>query len=214
MTDTFVTKPRRGRPPKNHDSGIDVRELLIRSGIEMFTEKGYMTSDINGILKTVGIPKGSFYYYFKSKEQFGLEIMRHYDSYFSHLLDKYLSDPASPPLTRLVRFYQSAKSGMEKYDWQRGCLVGNLGQEVTNLPDGYGGVLNTIISGWQKKVEVCLLQAQALNDISASVDCRLMAVFFWMGWEGAVMQAKLARNGEPLDIFITIFINELIKNKA
>ncbi|WP_328585675.1 TetR family transcriptional regulator C-terminal domain-containing protein [Morganella psychrotolerans] len=63
-------------------------------------------------------------------------------------------------------------------------------------------------------MEVCLSQAQALNDISALVDCRLMAVFFWMGWEGAVMQAKLARNGEPLDIFITIFINELIKNKA
>lgn len=79
---SVITKPKRGRPPKNHDAGADVKKMLIRSGMEMFTEKGYMTSDINGILKKVGVPKGSFYYYFDSKEQFGLEIMRNYDSYF------------------------------------------------------------------------------------------------------------------------------------
>ncbi|WP_328585519.1 TetR/AcrR family transcriptional regulator [Morganella psychrotolerans] len=177
----------------------------------MFTEKGYMTSDINGILKKVGVPKGSFYYYFESKEQFGLEIMHSYDNYFSHLLDKCLCDPELPPLARIEKFYQSAKAGMEKYNWLRGCLVGNLGQEVANLPDGYGEILNTIISGWQKKVEICLLDAQAMNTIPAGTDCRLMAAFFWMGWEGAVMRAKLTRNSEPLDLFISVFINKIIK---
>ncbi|OBU12228.1 TetR/AcrR family transcriptional regulator [Morganella psychrotolerans] len=208
---TLTTKPKRGRPPKNHDAGVDVKRLLIRSGVEMFTEKGYMTSDINGILKKVGVPKGSFYYYFESKEQFGLEIMHSYDNYFSHLLDKCLCDPELPPLARIEKFYQSAKAGMEKYNWLRGCLVGNLGQEVANLPDGYGEILNTIISGWQKKVEICLSEAQAMNTIPAGTDCRLMAAFFWMGWEGAVMRAKLTRNSDPLDLFISVFINKIIK---
>lgn len=65
---TVTTKPKPERPPKNHDARVDVKKLLIRSGIEMFTKQGYMTSEINSILKKVGIPKGSFYYYFENKE--------------------------------------------------------------------------------------------------------------------------------------------------
>ncbi|MGV2296363.1 TetR family transcriptional regulator [Morganella morganii] len=146
-----IIKPKRGRPPKNHDAGADVKKMLIRSGMEMFTEKGYMTSDINGILKKVGVPKGSFYYYFDSKEQFGLEIMRNYDSYFSRLLDKCLSDTTLPPPERLRLFYRTAKAGMEKYHWQRGCLVGNLGQEVASLPAGYCEKPEKIFAGGKKK---------------------------------------------------------------
>ncbi len=209
-----IIKPKRGRPPKNHDAGADVKKMLIRSGMEMFTEKGYMTSDINGILKKVGVPKGSFYYYFDSKEQFGLEIMRNYDSYFSRLLDKCLSDTTLPPPERLRLFYRTAKAGMEKYHWQRGCLVGNLGQEVASLPAGYCEILDNIITGWQKKVEICLLEAQKQQLIPGKTDCRQMAAFFWTGWEGAVMRAKLTRNSEPLDLFITVFMTQILADKT
>lgn len=147
----IMTKPKRGRPPKNHDAGTDVKEILIRSGTEVFTETGYMTSDISGILAKAGVPKGSFYYYFGSKENFGLKVIRHYDDCFSHLLDKCLSDTTLPPPERLLTFCSITKSGMEKYHWQRGCLIGNLGQEVISLPAGYCELLNDIITGWQKK---------------------------------------------------------------
>lgn len=206
----IMTKPKRGRSPKNHDAGTDVKEILIRSGTEVFTETGYMTSDISRILTKAGIPKGSFYYYFGSKENFGVKVIRHYDRCFSHLLDKCLSDTTLPPPERLLTFCRIAKSGMEKYHWQRGCLIGNLGQEVISLPAGYCELLNDIITGWQKKVENCLLEAQAQNLISGNTDCRQMAAFFWAGWEGAVMRAKLTRNGEPLDLFITIFMKQIL----
>ena len=61
-------KTRRGRPPKHPRDNNDTKNALIRSGVEMLTERGYMTSDIDGILKRVGVPKGSFYYYFDSKD--------------------------------------------------------------------------------------------------------------------------------------------------
>ncbi|MEM8028406.1 TetR family transcriptional regulator C-terminal domain-containing protein, partial [Morganella morganii] len=63
-----------------------------------------------------------------------MKVIRHYDRCFSHLLDKCLSDTTLPPPERLLTFCSIIKSGMEKYHWQRGCLVGNLGQEVTSLP--------------------------------------------------------------------------------
>lgn len=210
----IITKPKRGRPLKNHDAGTDIKKLLIRRGMEVFTEKGYMTSDISGILDKAGIPKGSFYYYFGSKEKFGLEVIRNYDSYFSNLLDECLSDTTLPPQERLLTFYRIVKSWMEKYHWQRGCLVGYLGQEVVSLPAGYCKILNEIITGWQKKVEICLLEAQKQQLISGKTDCRQMAAFFWMGWEGAVIRAKLTRSSEPLELFITVFMAQILTDKT
>ncbi|TFT70724.1 TetR family transcriptional regulator, partial [Proteus mirabilis] len=42
-----------------------------------------------------------------------------------------------------------------------------------------------------------------------NIDCRQMAIFFWMGWQGAIMQAKLTRSNQPLDIFISIFMAQV-----
>ncbi|MER1923442.1 TetR/AcrR family transcriptional regulator, partial [Proteus mirabilis] len=124
-----ITKPKRGRPPKNHSPNTDVKNIVIQSGIEMFAEKGYISSDICKILEKVGIPKGSFYYYFGSKEKFGLVVIQHYDNFISKQLDNYLSYTALPFPKRLLAFCHMIKSEMEKYHWQRGCLVSNLIQD-------------------------------------------------------------------------------------
>lgn len=204
-----ITKPKRGRPPKNHSPNTDVKNIVIQSGIEMFAEKGYISSDICKILEKVGIPKGSFYYYFGSKEKFGLVVIQHYDNFISKQLDNYLSYTALPFPKRLLAFCHMIKSEMEKYHWQRGCLVGNLIQDIVNLPISYYKILNNVISGWQKKVENYLLEAQKYKFISKNIDCRQMAIFFWMGWQGAIMQAKLTCSNQPLDIFISIFMAQV-----
>ncbi|MGM0537448.1 MAG: TetR/AcrR family transcriptional regulator, partial [Pseudomonadota bacterium] len=65
---TSPSKPRRGRPPRVTRDDPDTRASLIRSGLEVLTEQGFTASGIDGILRRVGVPKGSFYYYFDSKE--------------------------------------------------------------------------------------------------------------------------------------------------
>ncbi len=204
-----IIKPKRGRPPKNHSPNTDVKNIVIQSGIEMFAEKGYISSDICKILEKVAIPKGSFYYYFGSKEKFGLVVIQHYDNSISEQLDNYLSYTALPFHKRLLAFSYMIRSEMEKYHWQRGCLVGNLMQEIVNLPISYYEILNKVILGWQKKVENYLREAQKYRYISEDIDCRQMAIFFWMGWQGAIMQAKLTCSNQPLDIFISIFMAQL-----
>ncbi|MDX7985836.1 TetR family transcriptional regulator [Xenorhabdus sp. 12] len=202
-------KPRRGRPPKHPRDNLDTKNALIQSGIEMLTERGYMTSDIEGILKRVGVPKGSFYYYFDSKESFGREVIASYSCYFSYKLDKYLNNKSISPLERISSFYEDARDGMAKHKFERGCLIGNLGQEVTILPEGYRDILNQIINDWQSRIEGCLIEAQMIGEISKNTDCKKLASFFWIGWEGAVMRAKLMKDAEPLTIFIDGFISGL-----
>ncbi|TFH85188.1 TetR family transcriptional regulator [Billgrantia azerbaijanica] len=204
-----TAKPRRGRPPKSPRADQDTRALLIRSGTEVLTEQGFTASGIDGILKRVGVPKGSFYYYFASKEAFGRAIMEHYGAYFANKLDRHLLDTQQPPLRRIEAFVADAKAGMARHDFRRGCLVGNLGQEAVGLPDGYRQWLQETLDDWQKKLARCLEEARAAGELAQAADCDRLAEAFWIGWEGAVMRARLERSARPLDVFITTFLEGL-----
>ena len=206
-----VTKPRRGRPPKVSRENVDTKAELIRSGLEQLTENGFASSGIDQILKKVGVPKGSFYHYFASKEVFGQAVIEHYANYFANKLDECLSDESYPPLTRISNFVEDAKIGMSRHQFKRGCLVGNLGQEVDLLPESFRQKLIDIFLCWQYRLANCLKAAQVQREISMTADCELLAECFWIGWEGAVSRAKLVQSTKPLDNYFNQFIAGLPK---
>lgn len=206
---TPALKRRPGRPPKVDRQNFETREALIRCGTEVLTEQGFMATGIDYILKRVGVPKGSFYHYFPSKEAFGHAVLESYASYFAQRLDRWLLDETLTPLERLVGFVQNAKTGMARHDYRRGCLVGNLGQEVSVLPEGYREILEGIFLDWQRRLSECFRAAQAQGELARHADCDELAAFFWIGWEGAVLRARLVASDAPLNIFITGFLRGL-----
>jgi len=185
------------------------RDTLIQIGTEILTEKGFTYTGIDEILKRVGVPKGSFYHYFKSKEAFGEAIIDNYAQYFSKKLDRILTDSQYPPLQRLQRFIDEAKEGMQRYEFKRGCLIGNLGQEMGAINDNYRERLESVFLIWQHKIASCLYEAQNQGALSETLDCEQLAAFFWIGWEGAILRAKLVRTTQPLDLFSQQFFNLL-----
>ena len=78
----------RGRPRKDPAEYEERRELLIRVGVELLTEKGFVSTGLDEVVKKAGVPKGSFYAYFESKEAFGLVLIDSYAQYFNSKLDK------------------------------------------------------------------------------------------------------------------------------
>jgi TetR/AcrR family transcriptional repressor of nem operon len=196
---------RRGRPPKRFDEQSDTREMLLRAGVRVLTEKGFCATGIDEILRGVGIPKGSFYHYFNSKEAFGAELIDRYGAYFARKLQHHFDDASLPHLERLKAFVSDACAGMAKYGYMRGCLIGNLGQEMGALPPSYGDRLKSVFMDWQERVAVCLFAAQEAGEISVNIDCERQAAFFWIGWEGAVLRAKLERHPAALSIFSEVF---------
>ena len=207
----LTTKTRRGRPPKILRENQDTRAELIRSGLEHLTEYGFSSSGIDPILKKVGVPKGSFYHYFANKEAFGQAVIQSYANYFINKLDVYLLDESYAPLARISNFIGSAKAGMERHQFKRGCLVGNLGQEVDLLPESFRQQLIDILFCWQNRIANCLKEAQTQESISATANCELLAEYFWIGWEGAVSRAKLVQNSQPLENYLSHFMMALAK---
>ena len=87
------------------------KEEIIEVGQELFRKRGFNNTGVDYILKTSGTPKGSFYNFFKSKEEFGVEVLKHYTdrqyNYFKELLENF----SFTPLTRLKAFYNALIKG-------------------------------------------------------------------------------------------------------
>lgn len=205
------TTPQRGRPAKSGRDSRQTKQALVQSGVEYFTEFGFASSGIDQILKKVSVPKGSFYHYFASKEAFGIAVIEEYSHYFAKKLDLHLLNETNKPLMRIVNFANDAKEGMARYNFKRGCLIGNLEQEVGLLPESHRLQLLDTFEVWQQKMTCCLQLAQQENTIPASLDCTTLASFFWMGWEGSIAKSKLTKNLTPIDTFIDVFLQLIAK---
>jgi len=203
--------PRRGRPPKVVRSNADTKALLIATGLETLTEFGFSATGIDTILKKIGVPKGSFYHYFESKDDFGLAVIDAYNDYFIAKLKRYLNQDDVPHLERLINFTQSAATGTQKYNFSRGCLIGNLNQELNHLSAEFKTKLLHSYEQWQLQVQQCIEGAQEQKLVSKHIDAAQMSEFFWVGWEGAVMRAKLVKNSQPLMLYTEMFLRALLR---
>lgn len=200
---------RRGRPPKCAAGKCRTREALLRAGVVAVSEKGFSATGLDEILRAVGVPKGSFYHYFPSKDAFGAALIARYAAAFAARLDRRLLDENRPPLERLRAFADDARASMARHGFRRGCLVGNLGQEISALPEPFRDALLGALLDWQARTARCLdaaRAARAAGEIAPEADCAALAAYFWIGWEGAVLRAKLERSPAPLDLFAATFL--------
>lgn len=208
---TSKPTPRRGRPPKVAREHGETHELLLHCGMEILTEQGFAATGIEAVLKRVQVPKGSFYHYFESKEAFGQAVLQRYADYFARKLERNFADKTASPLQRLGNFVEEAKAGMARYQFRRGCLVGNLGQEVLVLPDSFREQLELTLQDWEQRLATCLEEAVELGEVADGQDCKALAAYFWVGWEGAVLRARLTQTVRPLDIFYRGFLNGITR---
>ncbi|MGB2818981.1 MAG: TetR/AcrR family transcriptional regulator [Burkholderiaceae bacterium] len=187
----------------------DTKRALVWCGTELLTERGFQVTGIDEVLKRVGVPKGSFYHFFASKHAFGEAVIQNYVDYYARKMNRIFDDEAASPLSRLRAFVEDAKRGMLKFGYRRGCLIGNLGQELASLDDAFREQLEAVLLSWERRVEGCLRQAIEAGELAPGSDAAAISRFFWIGWEGAVLRAKLTRNAEPLDQFASMFFATL-----
>ena len=190
----------RGRPPKQRGDKLLTREMLVHVGTEVLTEKGYSAVGVDEILQRTGISRCSFYYYFKTKEGFGAELIDRYRLSITQKLS---------PLGSLRAFLGEVRDEMARTDCRSGCLAGKLAQEVNTLPENFREQLSAVFAEWQDVFARGLKRAQETGEISPELDCASTAAFFWYGWEGALQRANLELNIKPVDIFIGNFFSRL-----
>ena len=189
----------------------DTRSAIIWCGTELLTERGFQITGIDEILSIVGVPKGSFYYYFKSKREFGVAVVDNYVQFYAQKMALLFDNPERTPLQRLQDFVDDGKLGMAKYDFKRGCLIGNMGQELAALNEEFRERLEQVMQTWEARVTALFQLALENGDIAQSHDPESLSQFFWIGWEGAILRSKLTRSVAPLDRFAQIFFDKVLR---
>ncbi len=184
---------------------------LIRAGTEMLCEQSYASMGVEHVLQRAGLSKGSFYHFFASKEQFGLEVIAYYADYYNRKLDRILLQSHFSALECLHLYIQEGIDGVERFEFRRGCLIGNLSQELGASQPLFRAALEETFKSWQNKIAECLTRAIDTGEIDASADVQAFAEFFWTGWEGALIRAKLLQSSAPIKRFTEQFFKVLPK---
>jgi len=188
---------------------MNTREALIRCGIELLTEQGFRTTSIEEVLNRVGVPKGSFYHFFKSKDDFGTAVIENYVDYYTKKMGGIFQNESQTPLARLRQFVEISKEGLIRFEFRRGCLVGNMGQELANVSDTFRTQLEAVLQSWEDMLTQCLQRAIEVGEIAPNNDPRAISRYFWLGWEGAILRSKLMRSAEPVDHFVDLFFERV-----
>lgn len=159
--------------------------------------KGFSNVGLSEIHKTAGVPKGSFYYYFKSKEQFGKEVISNYFDQYMNGLEELLNSSKGLAFDRLIAYWQKWIDTQSSECKERKCLVVKLSAEVADLSEPMRHVLLQGSMDVIERLALCL--AEGVRDGSVGeVDPRSAAESLYTMWLGASLMSKLQRNSEPL----------------
>jgi TetR/AcrR family transcriptional repressor of nem operon len=183
---------------------LTTRDQIIRSGTALIALQGYNATGIDAILKAAQVPRGSFYHYFKSKEDFGLAVIAHFAAGFEQRLATFLEDEEVAPLDRIRNYLEAGLTRIDQNACTRGCLLGNLGQELAGLNECFRVRLEEIFALWQLRLSRCLAEAQQRRDLSVKLDAQLLAGHILSGWEGAILRTKVMKSPQPMRDFIDL----------
>ena len=186
---------------------------IIEIGTELISLHGYNATGIDTVLKQAGVPKGSFYHYFRSKEDFGMAIIDQFSREYETKLSTFFDNSSASPLSRIRNYFTHSLAHFRENQFTKGCLIGNLGQELAGQNEHFREKLATIFQAWQERFADCLVQAQRQGEISAELDPQVVAEFILAGWEGAILRAKVMKSPDSIQNFIDTLFSTVLRLK-
>jgi TetR/AcrR family transcriptional repressor of nem operon len=185
------------------------RDHLINSALETLHRQGFNGSAVQDITNAAGLPKGSFYNYFESKEALALEVIDRYRKE-DEARAGVLSDESISPVERLRRYFASLATTLAEQNYERGCLMGNFSIELADQSRLIRDRLSSNFAAWSRQIEGCIRDGQKAGEISRDIDPRVLAAFLLNSFEGAILRMKVEKDGSPLDHFMTLVFSRVL----
>lgn len=172
---------------------------LLATGYKLIAQKGFTAVGIKQILDTAGVPKGSFYHYFASKEAFGEAIIEHYFTHYKKRLDVIGAQNVSAQ-QKLYDYFQNWYDTQQNGCDHEKCLVVKLSAEVADMSEPMRKVLH---AGYQQTITWLAEQIKAgwLDNSVPHLDnvaAESMAKRWYFAWLGASLIAKISQTNTPL----------------
>ncbi|MEW2382820.1 TetR family transcriptional regulator C-terminal domain-containing protein [Micromonospora sp. NPDC047707] len=177
-----------------------MREEIVTAALDRFHARGYNAAGVKDITDAAGVPKGSFYNHFDSKEALAIVALERYGA-GRRLAD--LTDEAVPPVERLRRHFEFLRDEVVAYGYHRGCLYGNFGSEIADHSDAIRGAVRDSLDTWTTLIVATLTEAQRAGAVRTDLAPEVTAGFLVNAWEGTLIRARADRSTAAFDAFFT-----------
>ena len=175
----------------------DVRATILATGQRIMAGKGYSAVGLNEILTAAGVPKGSFYHYFGSKDAFGEALLQDYfDDYLAEI-DRTMAEPGLTMAQRLMNYWQLWQDSQSFEDCQGKCLAVKLGAEVADLSEAMRLVLRRGTDGIVSRLKAAIEAGVSEGSLIIEGDAADTARTLYQLWLGASIMVKIERTTAP-----------------
>jgi len=178
------------------------KDYLLEAGIKVMATRGYNGTSIQDIVDAADVPKGSFYTYFKSKEDFAIAAMEMVAEERIQTSKRLINDRKIAPIPRLVQFFEIGVPGCES-NLNGGCFIGNMCQEMSDSSEAIRLKVRQMMRNKTQMIEDLLEEARLDGSLKNTLSTSLLAEFLFNAWEGTLMRMKASKSREPLDAFLT-----------
>ena len=180
---------------------------ILDCGERLIARKGFVSVGLAEILSEAGVPKGSFYHYFRSKERFGEELLTRYIATYRDHLEHLLRADGTPARTRLMRYWShwnlsqcdSTASNCSVHDGSGKCLIVKLSAEVSDISEAMRLALRDGTELVVQRIARCIEEGRADGSLPIALEPHDTALTLYELWLGASLLAKLRRDASAFD---------------
>jgi TetR/AcrR family transcriptional regulator, transcriptional repressor for nem operon len=189
----------------------DARTRLIRTALRSMHQTSFESVGVAQITEKSGVPKGSFYHWFPSKEALGAEVIDAFAEAGAELRAKLLQADGRTPLQRLRRYFDHIIGLLEKQDFKSGCLLGAMSLEMAGRSELLRERLSQAFERWEGTLREVLIEAASESALPAGLNADDAAAFILNAWEGALLRMKAERSPLPLQVFMRSIFDHYLR---
>jgi TetR/AcrR family transcriptional regulator, transcriptional repressor for nem operon len=184
-----------------------LKEQLVTRSAAVFLERGFNAASVNDIVLAAGVPKGSFYNHFTSKEALAVEVL---GRYVDDLGLRELAEPDGSPLDQIRAHLAANIAAREAAGIQYGCLLGNFSTDAVALNERLRDAVAQGFARWIDALAAVIARAQAAGEIRNTTDAHTLARYLVAGLEGAIAQGKTLRTAAPISDFLSVTFDTVL----
>lgn len=186
------------------ESKTDGRQSILNAGQRTIAHKGWSAVGLTEILTAAGVPKGSFYYYFNSKEAFGEAMLARYFNEYLADMDAMFARPDVPAAERLMDYWRTWRATQSLDDCEGRCLAVKLGAEIADLSEPLRVALEHGTTAITGRLETILEAGLGDGSMSLKSSVPVTAQTLYNLWLGSSVMAKIQRTPAPMDNALTL----------
>ncbi|MGH7150883.1 MAG: TetR family transcriptional regulator C-terminal domain-containing protein [Planctomycetota bacterium] len=190
---------------------IGTRERILEAGAEAIAAKSFEGCGLAEILQRAGVPKGSFYHYFGSKEDFGVALIEKAAEEFLGMLRPIVGDRRRSPVKRLRAIFEKGREECAANGAARQCLIPKLALETSQLSEPVRAAVQFAYDQWAALLARVIREAQAAGEIGRKQDPVRLANVLVMLWEGATIRMQIDDSLKPVEDFLAFVFDSLLR---